>query len=125
MGKSTAGDCLQRGGSIVVNVHGTLPRGDDAVRILATPIGAPHHRAQWLRLEEPLSAEIYEANYREATAAATDRFRDWLEEALVKGLGRWRDPAAKRCRSPRASRYADRPTRWLLAAPAAAAILRR
>ncbi|MFO0984851.1 MAG: sigma-70 family RNA polymerase sigma factor [Planctomycetota bacterium] len=42
---------LQRGGSIVVNVHGTLPRGDDAVRILATLIGAPHHRAEWLKLE--------------------------------------------------------------------------
>lgn len=38
----------------------------------------------------PLTSEIFQINYRESQDAAAQRFRSWLEEILVKGLGIWR-----------------------------------
>lgn len=38
----------------------------------------------------PLSAEIFQINYREAEDATGERFRLWLEDVLVKGLELWR-----------------------------------
>lgn len=38
----------------------------------------------------PLTSEIFQINYREETDAAAERFRDWLEDVLVKGLEMWR-----------------------------------
>lgn len=38
----------------------------------------------------PLSDEIFQINYRESVGDASVRFRDWLEEVLVKGLEIWR-----------------------------------
>jgi hypothetical protein len=38
----------------------------------------------------PLTSEIFQINYREESEAASDRFRYWLEEVLVKGLELWR-----------------------------------
>jgi fido (protein-threonine AMPylation protein) len=38
----------------------------------------------------PLSEEIFQINYRESPQNAEPRFREWLEEALVKGLELWR-----------------------------------
>jgi len=38
----------------------------------------------------PLSQEIFQINYREYQQDVESRFRTWLEEVLVKGLGLWR-----------------------------------
>lgn len=38
----------------------------------------------------PLSDEIFQINYREGASDAAARFRDWLEDALVRGLELWR-----------------------------------
>lgn len=38
----------------------------------------------------PLSSEIFQINYRESQLDATERFRNWMEEVLVKGLEIWR-----------------------------------
>lgn len=38
----------------------------------------------------PLADEIFQINYRESGGAAAARFRDWLEDALVRGLELWR-----------------------------------
>jgi Fic family protein len=38
----------------------------------------------------PLSSEIFQINYRERENDASARFRDWLEDVLVKGLELWR-----------------------------------
>lgn len=38
----------------------------------------------------PLSDEIFQVNYKEASDQAKERFRNWLEEVLVKGLETWR-----------------------------------
>jgi len=77
---------------ILVSFHGTGPefRG-----ILATS-------ACFFRREEteegerevgrvvPLSDEIFQINYREKEEEALGRFRDWLEDILVRGLETWR-----------------------------------
>jgi Fic family protein len=38
----------------------------------------------------PLSSEIFQINYREKEQEALVRFRDWLEDVLVRGLETWR-----------------------------------
>lgn len=38
----------------------------------------------------PLSGEIFQVNYLESEEDARTRFREWLEEVLVKGLEAWR-----------------------------------
>lgn len=38
----------------------------------------------------PLSTEIFQINYQENPGDAETRFRDWLEQVLVKGLEIWR-----------------------------------
>ena len=37
-----------------------------------------------------LSDELFQINYREDSEDAATRFRDWLEDVLVKGLETWR-----------------------------------
>jgi len=39
---------------------------------------------------EPLSSEIFPISYRENREEAGERFRDWLEDVLAKGLEIWR-----------------------------------
>jgi Fic family protein len=38
----------------------------------------------------PLASEIFQVNYRESVENARDRFAEWLEEILVRGLEIWR-----------------------------------
>jgi hypothetical protein len=77
---------------IVVSVHGT---GHEFRGVLA--VSACFFRREETEEGErqivgltPLSDEIFQINYRENEVAAVDRFRDWLEEALVRGLELWR-----------------------------------
>ena len=39
---------------------------------------------------EPLTTELFQVNYKESVDEAVGRFRDWLEDSLVKGLETWR-----------------------------------
>lgn len=77
---------------ILISFHGT---GHEFRGLLAVSACFFRREATEAREREvadvtPLSAEIFQINYREDANAAAERFRYWLEEVLVKGLELWR-----------------------------------
>lgn len=80
------------GAEVLVSFHGT---GHEFRGVLA--VSACFFRREETEAGEreiadvtPLSAEIFQINYREAEEDAETRFREWLEDILVKGLEIWR-----------------------------------